>query len=100
VGIPSEFGDEEVLLAIVLASDGELDPRGLIDYLNPIVPAFALPSAIRVLPDLPRTQATQRVQKHRLRAEGLTPDAWRRPSQRLSTAPRADSRTADAAGDS
>jgi carnitine-CoA ligase len=40
-----------------------------------------VPRYVRVLDDLPRTEASMRVRKHELRAEGVTPDTWDREVQ-------------------
>ncbi|MFX9008159.1 hypothetical protein ABTN33_19865, partial [Acinetobacter baumannii] len=49
----------------------------LIDFLRPRLAHFMIPRYIRVLDDLPKTP-TQKVQKHVLRAAGVTADAWDR----------------------
>jgi crotonobetaine/carnitine-CoA ligase len=38
---------------------------------------FMVPRYVRIVPDLPKTP-TQKVQKHLLRTEGITADAWDR----------------------
>ncbi|MGW1026762.1 AMP-binding protein [Streptomyces sp. NPDC002577] len=80
VGVESELGEEEIL-AVVVPEPG-FDPAGLIDYLKDRVPRFALPAYVRCVDELPRTQATQRVQKSVLREEGLTRDVWARGQER------------------
>lgn len=81
VGVPSEFGDEEILIAVVPIEGMTVDPASLFEHLRLCVPRFALPSFIRVLAELPRTQATQRIQKHELRRQGVTSDSWRADSR-------------------
>lgn len=81
VGIASPFGDEDILVAVVPAPGAEVEPEALIAQLVETVPRFALPSFVRVMDEMPRTQATQRVQKHELRTAGITPDTWRTPLQ-------------------
>ena len=48
-----------------------LDPAALIEFLTPRMAAFMVPRYIRIVTDLPKTP-TQKVQKHLLRAEGIT----------------------------
>ena len=73
VGIRSALGDEDILAAIV-AKQTPFRGEELLDILRDIVPRYALPRYIRVVDALPRTQATQRVEKHVLRAQGVTAD--------------------------
>jgi len=75
VGVPSEHGEEEVLA--VLAAD--VDPAELIEYLRPRLAHFMIPRYVRFLAELPRTPSAK-VEKHKLRATGLTADTWDRES--------------------
>ena len=77
VAVPSELGEDEVLVAIVPKPDAQIDPVALTDYLIARLPHFMVPRYIRIVPALPKT-ATQKVQKHVLRSEGVTPDTWDR----------------------
>jgi crotonobetaine/carnitine-CoA ligase len=81
VGVPSPFGDEDILVAVVADPGHTLEPAELYEHLRAVVPRFALPGFIRVLAELPRTQATQRVQKHELRAAGTAPGTWTPPAR-------------------
>ena len=77
VGVPSEFGEDDVL-AVVAPVDGHaIDPAELIGFLTPRMAHFMVPRYVRVLPALPKTP-TQKVQKNLLRAEGVTADTWDR----------------------
>jgi crotonobetaine/carnitine-CoA ligase len=55
----------------------ELDPAALIRFLCERLAYFMVPRYLRVLDALPRTP-TQKVEKHRLRSEGITYDTWDR----------------------
>ena len=55
----------------------EVDLPALVEFLTPRLAHFMVPRFFRILPDLPRTP-TQKVQKHILRAEGVTADSWDR----------------------
>lgn len=92
VGVPSEFGEDEVMAVIVPKEGGGIDPISLVEFLIPRVAHFMVPRFVRVVTQLPRTP-THKIQKHLLRAEGLSPDVWDREkagivvkAQRLSTA--------------
>lgn len=77
VGVPSELSEEEVLACVVLKPDRTLGEDELIEHCTGRMAHFALPRYIRWMDDLPRN-ASERVQKFRLRAEGLTPGTWDR----------------------
>ncbi|HSW17288.1 MAG TPA: AMP-binding protein, partial [Ramlibacter sp.] len=81
IGVPSDMGDEEVLIAVVARAPGAVDPAALLDFMKERVPRFALPRYVRLMSALPKTPATQRVQKKQLRAEGVTPDTWEAPAR-------------------
>lgn len=67
--MPSEHGEDEVLVAIVPQPGRELDPKALVEYLIPRMPHFMVPRYVRVIPELPKTP-TQKVQKHVIGSEG------------------------------
>jgi len=77
VAVPSELGEDEVLVAVVPQPGRELDPKALVEYLIPRMAHFMVPRFVRVLPELPKTP-TQKVQKHLIRSDGVTPDTWDR----------------------
>jgi crotonobetaine/carnitine-CoA ligase len=70
VAVPSEHGEDEVLVAISLAPGAELDPADLIGFLIPRMAHFMVPRYVRIVELLPRTP-TQKVEKHLIRAEGI-----------------------------
>ncbi|MDD5724217.1 MAG: AMP-binding protein [Syntrophales bacterium] len=78
VGVPSPLGEEEVLIVVVAKRGMSIDPADLTSHLTEIVPRYAVPRYVRVAETLPKTQATERVQKHAIRAQGLTDDTWDR----------------------
>ena len=52
-------------------------PRQLLDFCQERLPHFAVPRYVRFVDELPKNHA-QRIQKHELRAEGVTSDTWDR----------------------
>lgn len=80
VAVPSEFGEEEVLAVIATLPGTELKPAELIQYLTPRLPYFMVPRYIRMVDTLPKTP-TQKVQKHLLRAQGLTEEVYDREAE-------------------
>jgi crotonobetaine/carnitine-CoA ligase len=77
-GTGADSGSEdEVLAVIALKPGGVLAPADLIDFLRDKLAYFMIPRYVRVLDALPKTP-TQKVEKHRLREAGITPDTWDR----------------------
>ena len=54
-----------------------MEPVELIAFLRPRLAHFMIPRYVRITAELPKTP-TQKAEKHRLRAEGVTPDTWDR----------------------
>jgi crotonobetaine/carnitine-CoA ligase len=77
VGVPSEYGEDEVMAIVAPVPGAEIDPVELISFLTMRLPHFMVPRYLRFLEDLPKTP-TQKVEKHLLRNEGVTGDTWDR----------------------
>ncbi|GGC86562.1 AMP-binding protein [Chelatococcus reniformis] len=77
VAVPSEFGEDEVMAILSPAPGRNIDLPALVEFLRPRLAHFMVPRYFRVIDDLPRTP-TEKVQKHLLRSEGITPDTWDR----------------------
>ncbi|MEE7462844.1 ATP-dependent acyl-CoA ligase [Methylobacterium fujisawaense] len=77
LGVPSEFGEEDVMVVVALRPGATLPPDELIAHLMPRMPAFMVPRYVRFVDALPKTP-TAKVQKHVLRNDGLTSDTWDR----------------------
>ncbi len=82
VGLPSEHGDEEILVAVVLKPGREFQPRALAEYLVPRMSHAMVPRYIRTMEELPRTP-TNKVKKVEIRDEGITPDTWDREAANM-----------------
>jgi carnitine-CoA ligase len=79
IAVKSEIAEDEVC-AVVAVKEGErFDPAELIDFLIPRMPHFMVPRYVRVVDALPRTP-TAKIEKVKLRGEGLTADTWDRES--------------------
>jgi crotonobetaine/carnitine-CoA ligase len=77
VGVPSPLGEEDIMAVVVLRPGAALAPEALLEHLRPRMAYHMIPRYVRFVADLPRTPSA-RVQKHLLRAEGVTPDTWDR----------------------
>jgi carnitine-CoA ligase len=80
-GVPSELSEEEVMLAVVPAAGRHVDPTDLVQHCARTLTGFAVPRYVRVMTELPMTPS-QRVEKYKLRADGVTPDTWDREAAR------------------
>lgn len=78
VGVPSELGEEEIKIAVVVLPDQSLDPAELIEFLVPRMPRFMIPRYVEVVNSLPKTDATFRTRKVELRVEPLNERTWDR----------------------
>jgi crotonobetaine/carnitine-CoA ligase len=84
VAAESELADDELLVCVALKPDHDLTASELFAYCEEHLPDFMVPRYLRLMEALPMT-ATARVQKHKLRAEGVTPDTWDRKNTETQT---------------
>ena len=77
VGVPSDVGEEEVKAVIVLKPGQTVSEAELIAFCEPRLAYFAIPRYIAFRTELPKTPS-ERVEKYKLKAEGITPDCWDR----------------------
>ena len=78
VGVPSEDGEEEVLVAVVAAPGSPpVDAAELVRFLVPRMPHYMVPRYVRVMASLPKTP-TNKIRKVELRQQGVTADCWDR----------------------
>lgn len=76
----SEAGEDEVMAYIITKED--TSPESIWEWCDSKIPSFAVPRYLRFVDELPKTPS-QRVQKARLRAAGVTPDTFdRAPANR------------------
>lgn len=76
-GVSSELSEEEVMVAVVPAPGASVDPVELLVHCAGRLTAFATPRFVRTVDALPLTPS-QRVEKYRLREEGVTADTYDR----------------------
>ena len=77
VGVPSELGEEEVKAVVVLKDGHSVSEEELIRWCEPRLAYFAIPRYIAIRRSMPRTPS-ERVEKFKLKAEGITVDCWDR----------------------
>jgi crotonobetaine/carnitine-CoA ligase len=77
VGVPSDLTEEEVLAVVVAKPGRDVEAADLVAHCRGRLPRFAVPRYVRVVAELPKTPS-QRVEKYRLREEGLAPGTYDR----------------------
>ena len=77
VGVPSEVGEEEVKAVVVLKEGEQVTEEELIRWCEPRLAYFSIPRYIAIRDSMPKTPS-ERVEKFKLKAEGITPDCWDR----------------------
>ena len=77
IPVPSEFSEDEVMTVVEPKPGRTIDPVDLIEFLVPQMAHFMVPRYVRFMDALPKTP-TNKVQKTRLREEGVTDDTWDR----------------------
>jgi len=75
--VPSELTEDEVMTAVVLKPGEQMTPEELIAWCEPRMAHFAVPRYVEFRDSLPKTP-TLRVEKYKLREEGITKDTWDR----------------------
>jgi carnitine-CoA ligase len=76
IGIPSEFGEDEVKICVVLHEGARVTAPELHSFLADRMPAFMVPRYIEFLQDPERTEAMQRLKKPPLRIDPLNDRTW------------------------
>jgi crotonobetaine/carnitine-CoA ligase len=79
VGVPSELGEDEVMVYVVATAEQLTDIEAFMDFCCEHLPYFAVPRYVEVTPELPKN-AVGRILKHELRARGVSSSAWDRES--------------------
>jgi carnitine-CoA ligase len=82
--VPSDLGEDEVKIAVVLKPDVNLAPEKLIDFCRDRMAYYAVPRFIEMVDDLPKT-GTQRIQYEALKQRGIG-DSWDREKAGLKVA--------------
>lgn len=77
VGVPSDLGEDDILLVIAVRPESVLDYSELLDFCGARMPYFCVPRYVQVVGELPKT-IIGRVRKDILRSQGVGPDAWDR----------------------
>ena len=79
VGVPSDLGEDDILLFVTVQPDSALDYAELLDFCSARMPYFCVPRYVEIVDELPKT-IIGRIRKDILRARGVGPGAWDRES--------------------
>lgn len=85
-GVPSDLSEEEVMACVVPRPGAALTPAALAAHCAGQMARFMVPRYLRFATALPRTP-TDKIEKFRLQAEGITPDTWDREASTQETLP-------------
>ncbi len=77
VAVPSDLGEDDILLVVTLRPAAAMDCAELLDYCAARMPYFCVPRYVDTVDELPKN-AIGRVRKDLLRARGLATGAWDR----------------------
>ena len=75
--VPSELGEDEVMVAVVRRPGETLAPEALLDFCHGRMAHYAVPRYVDFVEEIPKT-GTQRVQYGVLRERGINKTAWDR----------------------
>jgi crotonobetaine/carnitine-CoA ligase len=79
VGVPSDLGEDDILLFVTTRPGDALDYVELLEFCGERMPYFSVPRYIEIVSELPKT-VIGRVRKDILRTRGVGPTAWDRES--------------------
>jgi crotonobetaine/carnitine-CoA ligase len=77
VGVPSELGEDDILLFVTLRPGATLDCARLLDFCAARMPYFCVPRFVETVDELPRN-VIGRIRKDLLRTRGLNEATWDR----------------------
>jgi crotonobetaine/carnitine-CoA ligase len=77
VAVPSEHSEDEIMAYVASEPGSDLDFEELLAYLRERLPHFMLPRYFELVAEIPRSPS-MKIQKHKLRARGLTEATWDR----------------------
>ena len=77
VGVPSDLGEDDILVVVTLRPDAVVEYSELLDFCSARMPYFCVPRYLEVLDEIPKN-VIGRVRKDVLRSRGLGVGAWDR----------------------
>lgn len=86
VGVPGDFGEDEVKIFVVPTSEQDCDPADIVRFVEPLMPHFMVPRFVEVIDELPKTPS-HRVRKAELRARPNSAQTWDREQHLVGDTP-------------
>ncbi len=77
IGVPSDLGEDDILVVVTLQDGATVDFAELLDFCSARMPYFCVPRYLEVADEIPKN-VIGRVRKDVLRSRGLGADAWDR----------------------
>lgn len=77
IGVPSDLGEDDVMVFVIPRDGSEIDPADVIERCAPLLAPFAQPRFVEIVASLPLT-TTGKVEKYRLRERFSAERAWDR----------------------
>jgi carnitine-CoA ligase len=77
VGVPSDLGEDDILVVVTLRPGAVMEHAELLDFCSARMPYFCVPRYLEVLDEIPKN-VIGRVRKDVLRSRGLGAGAWDR----------------------
>ena len=77
VGVPSDLGEDDILVVVTMAPQVDFDHAELLDFCSARMPYFCVPRYLEVLDEIPKN-VIGRVRKDLLRKRGLGENVWDR----------------------
>jgi crotonobetaine/carnitine-CoA ligase len=78
IGVPTRDGEADLKIVVMPFPGNAPTPEELLTFLVPRMPRFMIPRYVEFMDDLPRTEATFKVQKVKLREDALNEHTWDR----------------------
>lgn len=77
IGVPSELGEDDILLVVTQHPSATMDYGELLDFCAERMPYFCVPRYVEIVDEIPKT-IIGRVRKDLLRTRGVGSDTWDR----------------------
>ena len=77
IGVESDLSEQEIMVCLAMAPGKELSYEDLMGYCEKRMAYFMVPRYVRYMETLPKN-ASLRVEKYKLRQDGITADTWDR----------------------
>lgn len=81
IAVPSEVGGDELKVVVVACPGAGLTPQVVVAFAAQRLPRYAVPRYVEFVSSMPKTAATNKIQKNVLRGDPFTENTWDRLSE-------------------